>query len=80
MAVTGRPMSASNSKARLMWPAPFTLKKLFSSLGFRAAAVSTTVITTGKFYHLVGTYDGHDIKLYVNGVLERTQAANFDHS
>lgn len=48
------------------------------TINLRAAAVSTTVITTGQFYHLVGTYDGHDIKLYVNGVLERTQPANFD--
>lgn len=48
------------------------------TVNLRAAAVSTTVITTGQFYHLVGTYDGHDIKLYVNGVLERTQPANFD--
>jgi fibro-slime domain-containing protein/RHS repeat-associated protein len=48
------------------------------TVNLRAAAVSTTVITTGQYYHLVGTYDGHDIKLYVNGVLERTQAANFD--
>ncbi len=49
-----------------------------STVNLRAAAVSSTVITTGKFYHLVGTYDGRDIKLYVNGVLERTQPANFD--
>lgn len=48
------------------------------TVNLRAAAVSTTVITTGQFYHLVGTYDGHDIKLYVNGVLERVQPANFD--
>lgn len=48
------------------------------AVNLRAAAVSTTVITTGQFYHLVGTYDGHDIKLYVNGVLERIQPANFD--
>ncbi|HEY4425929.1 MAG TPA: fibro-slime domain-containing protein, partial [Pyrinomonadaceae bacterium] len=48
------------------------------TVNLRAAAVSTTVITTGQYYHLAGTYDGHDIKLYVNGVLERTQPANFD--
>ena len=48
------------------------------TVNLRAAAVSTTVIKAGQFYHLVGTYDGHDIKLYVNGVLERTQPANFD--
>lgn len=48
------------------------------TVNLRAAAVSTTVVTTGQFYHLAGTYDGHDIKIYVNGVLERTQPANFD--
>ena len=48
------------------------------TVNLRAAAVSTTVIKAGQFYHLVGTYDGHDIKLYVNGVLERTQPNNFD--
>jgi len=48
------------------------------TVNLRAAAVSTTVIKAGQFYHLVGTYDGHDIKLYVNGVLERTQPNTFD--
>jgi len=48
------------------------------TVNLRAAAVSTTVIKAGQYYHLVGTYDGHDIKLYVNGALERIQAANFD--
>jgi len=48
------------------------------TVNLRAAAVSTTVIKAGQFYHLVGTYDGHDIKLYVNGALERIQPANFD--
>jgi len=48
------------------------------TVNLRNAAVSTTVIKAGQFYHLVGTYDGHDIKLYVNGVLERTQPNTFD--
>jgi len=48
------------------------------AVNLRAAAVSTTVIKAGQYYHLVGTYDGHDIKLYVNGVLERTQPNTFD--
>jgi fibro-slime domain-containing protein/RHS repeat-associated protein len=48
------------------------------AVNLRAAAVSTTVVTTGQFYHLAGTYDGHEIKIYVNGVLERVQPNTFD--
>lgn len=48
------------------------------TVNLRAAAVSTTVIKAGQYYHLVGTYDGQNIKLYVNGVLERTQPNTFD--
>ncbi len=32
--------------------------------------VSTTTITTGKWYHFVATYDGGSVRLYVNGTLE----------
>ncbi|TAL47552.1 LamG domain-containing protein, partial [archaeon] len=28
----------------------------------------TTTITTGQWYHLVGTYDGNKVRVYVNGV------------
>lgn len=35
-----------------------------------ACANSTTTPITGVWYHLVGTYDGTNIRLYVNGVLE----------
>jgi PKD repeat protein len=38
-------------------------------------AESTTSLVVGQKYHLVGTYDGTQIKLYVNGVLEATTAA-----
>jgi len=35
--------------------------------------ISTTVIQTGQWYHVVGTYTAYDnIKIYVNGVLENT--------
>src|SRR5262249_13962061 len=37
-------------------------------------ATSTTTVATGTTYHIVGTYDGTNLRLYVNGVLERTTA------
>jgi len=33
-------------------------------------AYSTTAVVIGQFYHVVGTYDGSRVRLYVNGVLE----------
>jgi tetratricopeptide (TPR) repeat protein/predicted Ser/Thr protein kinase len=34
---------------------------------------STTTLTSGHWYHLVGTYDGSTAQLYVNGNLEATK-------
>jgi Concanavalin A-like lectin/glucanases superfamily len=38
-------------------------------------ALSTTAIVVGPFYHVVGTYDGSSVKLYVNGALEGQASA-----
>lgn len=48
-----------------------------SAQGVTVAAVSDTAVQTGKFYHVAGTYDGSDVKLYVDGVLEDEQPATF---
>lgn len=39
-----------------------------------AAGTSTAAITGGSWHHLAGTYDGANIKLYIDGVLAGTQA------
>ena len=39
-------------------------------------AISTTTFTTGIWYHVMGTWDGVNIKIYVNGILEQTTAAS----
>jgi Concanavalin A-like lectin/glucanases superfamily len=47
------------------------------TLNQRLAAISTTVITAGQYYHVVGTYDGINASIYINGVLETTQPVNY---
>lgn len=37
-------------------------------------ATSTTTMSIGKWYFITGTYDGANVKIYVNGVLESTNA------
>jgi hypothetical protein len=46
--------------------------------GFATTAVarSASTITVGPFYHIVGTYDGSQVRLYVNGVLEGQAAVS----
>jgi len=41
--------------------------------GLGKTAISTTaLIDTDKWYHIAGTYDGIDVKIYVDGALENT--------
>ena len=41
--------------------------------GLGKTAISTTaLIDTDKWYHIAGTYDGIDVKIYVDGTLENT--------
>jgi hypothetical protein len=47
--------------------------KFFIGPGDPNVAVSNTVVETGKWYHIAGTYQANNfIKIYVNGVLEKT--------
>lgn len=36
------------------------------------SANSTTLISTGQWYHFVATHDGNNLKLYIDGALEAT--------
>jgi hypothetical protein len=43
--------------------------------GFAPVALSTTQVVVGQFYHVVGTFDGSSVKIYINGVLENQTPA-----
>lgn len=49
--------------------------RVTSAAGFGNIALSTTPMVAGQFYHVVGTYDGAHVRLYVDGVLESQTAA-----
>jgi hypothetical protein len=38
----------------------------------RVLALSSNALTTDNWYYVVGTYDGSNVKLYINGVLDGT--------
>ena len=42
----------------------------------RYDALGSTVLSAGTWYHIVGTFDGSNVKVYLNGVLEDTTAAS----
>lgn len=43
-----------------------------STLSYTPCVQGTTTVATGSTYHVVATYDGANLKLYVNGALEAT--------
>jgi hypothetical protein len=45
--------------------------------GLRKTAISATALTdTEKWYHIVGTYDGEKVKIYIDGFLEGTSSVS----
>ena len=47
--------------------------------GLGKTAISTTALMdTNKWYHIAGTYDGTDVKIYVDNVLEGTTSVSAD--
>lgn len=44
--------------------------------GGTSVAYSTSPVVVGQFYHVVGTYDGSFVRLYVNGSLEGQSAVS----
>ncbi|HZH33793.1 MAG TPA: LamG-like jellyroll fold domain-containing protein [Pyrinomonadaceae bacterium] len=52
------------------------LMRVGNSANLEQSGFSSTVLPLNSFSHVVGTYDGATIKIYVNGVLENSQAAS----
>jgi hypothetical protein len=46
-----------------------------NTLSATITAIGTTTITDGNWHYAVGTYDGANLKIYVDGVLEATTAS-----
>jgi len=42
---------------------------LATAAGLQTELASTNIVTTNEYYHVVGTFDGTNMNLYVNGVL-----------
>ncbi|MCB1712572.1 MAG: hypothetical protein KDH96_08920, partial [Candidatus Riesia sp.] len=55
-------------------------RMMVTTTGGRVTATSTTQSTNGVWYHVLGTYDGANAKIYVNGVLEATEAVTGDQT
>jgi hypothetical protein len=48
-----------------------------SAQGLQRVANSTNGIVTGRFYYVVGSYDGQYVRLYIDGVLVAEETATF---
>ena len=71
--VSGPYLASVTNNCFMLWAAnsPFTPAfTIVSSSGLQDSANGTTPLVPGTWYHLVGTWDGSTVSLYVNGVLE----------
>ena len=53
-------------------PAKFVVSISTGIAGSLAEVASTTSVSTGALFHVVSTYDGNALKIYINGILENT--------
>jgi hypothetical protein len=64
------------SNATTAWTALRSVWLTSIKEGGTHVAYSTTPLVVGEFYHVVGTYDGSSVKVYVNGALEGQSAVS----
>ncbi len=70
MAIAGRSGGGTDLDLQIETDNKF---KFFIGTGAPNVAVSNTIAETNEWYHIVGTYQAkNNIKIYVNGVLEKT--------
>src|SRR5262249_48824450 len=77
--VTKQDSSASIAQYQLaLWNSPggWRFRPVIVISGQWTYFAGTTVPQLGTWYHLVTTYDGASLKLYVNGVLDGSQPAS----
>jgi hypothetical protein len=67
--------SSNNTSSAGSGPGNVGITFQYVSAGIQTV-YGTTVMATQKWYHVAATYDGSNIKVYTNGNLETTTAAN----
>lgn len=68
----------ANSQFDLLYGITSGKPQFFVSNGttYANSGVSVTTISVGKWYFIVGTYDGVNVKIYINGRLESSSASS----
>ena len=64
----------NNKESYLLYTATNHRAVLYIFATATSSVASSTIMTTGDWYHIVGTYDGSNMKVYVNGTSEGTVA------